>query len=352
MTIVTRWIGLAAVVAALHARAADPWQHVTKPLLPNDEIQMIKNGTDKGVVWIGTSGGLSRIEGGVIRLLKESKDLKVWDVTKRPEGGMWIGHGGGALLVDSNRTVRALNGYSVPSIQAVGSKLWAIAKDESKDRNIVMEANGEEWAPVPSLKDRRVLDLVQDSKGAFWLVLDGDGVIEIDPKQGMKDFPQFLSRMNVTSILTDSQGRTWCGLMSGGVMVREKNQWKRQLDRENKEVLSLIEDGAGKIWAATSGNGVWVFDGTNWKGMLQSEGAINVIKMTSDKRVWVCGQKSGGLQYWNGAEWKASLETPCALRCLVELPGGVLMAGSVLDGVYVLGDYSIKGESSDGKDKN
>jgi ligand-binding sensor domain-containing protein len=265
---------------------------------------------------------------------------------------MWIGHGGGVLLVDSNRTARALNGYSVSSIQAVGSGLWAIAKDESKDRNVLMEANGEEWAPVPSMKDRSVLDLVQDSKGVFWLVLDGDGVMEVDPKRGMKDLPQHLPRMNVTSILTDSQGRTWCGLMSGGVMVREKNDWKRQFDRENTAVLSLIEDGAGKIWAATSGNGVWVFDGTNWKGMLQNEGAVNVIKMTSDQRVWVCTQARGGLQYWNGTEWKASLETPSAFRCLAELPGGVLMAGSVLDGVYILGGDGIKGESSDGKDND
>jgi hypothetical protein len=49
------------------------------------------------------------------------------------------------------------------------------------------------------------------------------------------------------------------------------------------------------------------------------------------------------LQYWNGTEWKVSLEGG-ALRGLVELPKGVLIAGSVLDGLYVLGDYSIKGE--------
>ncbi len=348
------WMGLAAVAVALEARAADPWQHVTKPLLPNDEIQMIKVGAEKGVVWIGTPGGLSRIEGGVIRLLKETKDLKVWDVTQRPEGGIWIGHGGGALLVDSNRTAKALNGYSVSSIQRVGSKLWAIAKDESKgDRNILMEANGEEWAPVPSLKERRVLDLVQDAKGVFWLVLDGDGVVEIDPGQGMKEFPQHLPRMNVTSVLADSQGRTWCGLMSGGVMVRQNNEWKRQLDRENSAVLSLAEDGTGRVWAATSGNGVWTFDGKNWTGMLQEEGPVNLMKVTSDKRVWISTQRHGGLRYWNGTEWVDSLEISLPLQCLVELPKGALMAGGVLDGLYILGDYSIKGEvSSDGKRKD
>ena len=68
------------------------------------------------------------------------------------------------------------------------------------------------------------------------------------------------------------------------------------------------------------------------------------MKMTSDKRIWVSTSGRGGLQYWNGTEWKISLEGPMPLRGLVELPKGVLIAGSVLDGLYVLGDYSIKGE--------
>ncbi len=64
--------------------------------------------------------------------------------------------------------------------------------------------------------------------------------------------------MNVTSILTDSQGRTWCGLMGGGVMVRQNNEWKSQLDKERSAVLSLLEDGSGNIWAATSRDGIYV----------------------------------------------------------------------------------------------
>ena len=351
-----RWIGLAAATVALGAKAADPWQHVTKatlPLLPADEIQLVKTDAGKGVVWIGTPGGAATVEGGILRPMNKTKDLKVWDVTKRPEGGFWIGHSTGALLVDGDRTVQALKGFSVPSIQAVGTQMWAIAKNESTDRNTLMQANGEDWAPIALFKDRNVLDLAQDVKGTFWLVFDGDGVMEINPRQMLAESRHHLSRMNVTSILTDSQGRTWCGLMSGGVMVRQNNEWKRQLDRENSAVLSLAEDGTGRVWAATSGNGVWTFDGKNWTGMLQEEGSVNLMKVTSDKRVWVSTQRRGGLRYWNGTEWIISLEISLPLQCLVELPKGALMAGGVLDGLYILGDYSIKGEvSSDGKRKD
>lgn len=340
-------MGIAMVVIALQAQAAEPWQHVTKenqPLLPGDEIQFVKLGADKGQVWIGTLNGAAEIRNGVLFPLKPANGLKVWDITKRPEGGLWIGHSKGALLVDGDRAAATLEGRTVASIQMVGGRLWAIAKDESKDVNVLMQADGESWTPVAAFKDRRVLDLVRDAKGTFWAVLDGDGVMEVDPKQGPHESRHHLSRLNVTSIMTDSRGHTWCGMMGGGVMVREDKEWQRQLDGESTAVLGLIEDGDGKIWAATSGNGVWVFDGKDWKGMLQDQGAVNLLKATADKRVWVGTQRSGGLKYWDGKEWQESLESPLPLRCLLELPSGVLLAGGVLDGLYVLGDYSIKGE--------
>jgi len=343
MTCVTRWMGLACALAALHAGAADSWQHVTTPLLPSDEIQLIKV-VDKGVVWIGTSVGAVKVEGGVVSLLNPTKDMMVWDVTPRPEGGLWVGHSKGALLVDGERTVPAIGGYNVPSIRRVDGRLWAIAKNESTDRNTLMQADGEEWAPVEVFKDRNVLDLVRDGKGMFWVVLDGDGVYEFDPAKSVNESQQHLPRMNVTSILTDSTGRTWLGLMSDGLMMRENGEWERQLDGETSAVLSLAEDGHGAVWAATSGNGVWRFDGTAWTGMLQEEGAVNLLKATSDKRIWVSTQRTGGLRNWNGTDWENSLDTPMPILNLIELPNGVLMAGSLFDGVYVLGDYSIKGE--------
>jgi ligand-binding sensor domain-containing protein len=348
MSIANRWIGLSIAVVALQAHAGDPWRHVTKPLLPNDEIQLVKPGAEKGTVWIGTPSGAAKIEGGVLRPLKQAKDLRVWDVTTRPDGGFWIGHSAGALLVDGDRTVKALGGLSVPSIQWVGTQLWAIAKDESKDRNMLMQASGGNWAIVPSLKDRLVLDMVKDVKGVFWLVLDGDGVVEIDPGKPISAARGHLPMMNVTSVMTDSKGNTWCGLMSGGLMMRQGGAWKRVLDKEDKAVLSLAEDKNGTIWAATSGSGVWTFDGKEWANSLRDDGSVNLLKATSDGRIWVSTGR--GLKCWDGKEWKTSMEGPVSLNCLVELPNGALIAGSVLDGLYVLGDYSIKGEvSSDGK---
>ena len=342
MSMFHRWIGMVGVVVALQAQAQDAWQQVTNPPLPSVEVQMIKNGLDKGVVWIGTPKGVASVEGGVLRPMKQTKDLKVWDIFKRPEGGFWVGHSGGALLVDGERTVQAMKGLNVPAIQMVGTQLWAIAKDESKDRNTLMLANGMDWAPEAAFKGRNVLDLVKDAKGTFWLVLDGDGVVEVDPAKPVREAKQYLSRMQVNSILTDSQGRTWCGLQNGGVMVRQNNEWKSQMDKERTAVLSMLEDGSGKIWAATSGNGIWASDGKTWKRMLPDSDFVNLMKMTSDKRIWISTPHHGGLRYWNGDEWKESLNCTDSVHSLVELPNGVLLAATGQSGIYVLGDFSIK----------
>ncbi|MBM4143734.1 MAG: hypothetical protein FJ225_09130 [Lentisphaerae bacterium] len=341
MNSVTRWLAPALAAAVLQARAADPWRHIDKanePLLPGDEIQFVKRGMGADEIWIGMLGGAVKVQAGVLRPLEPARKLNVWDITERPQGGIWIGHGEGALLVDGERTVKTLQGHTVGSIQAVGAQLWAVAG------NSVLQADGESWIPVPAFKDRRVADLLRDSKGTFWLVLDGDGVIEIDPGKRPEESRHHLPMLNVTSVMTDSKGRTWCGLWDGGVMMRRNGEWERHLGGERSAVLAMAEAGDGRIWAATSGNGVWTYDGENWSGMLQEEGAVNLLKATSDGRVWISTQQNGGLRYWNGKEWKVSLEGPMPQRCLTELPGGALLAGGVHDGLHVLGDYNIKGE--------
>jgi ligand-binding sensor domain-containing protein len=340
------WIGLVLTAGTLQAQ--DVWQHVTKPLLPCEEIQLIKAG-DKGEIWIGMPQGLAKIESGVLRMVKEANKLSVWDVTPGKEGGTWIGHGGGALLLNGEQTASAMGGLNVASIQGIDGTLWAIAKD-NKDLNTLMQASGNEWKPVALGKKSSVLDLVRDAKGTFWIILDGDGVLEVDPKKDIKDARHHMPRMNVTSIMTDSQGRTWCGLMSEGVMMRQNNEWKHLMEKEKQAVLSLLEDKDGKIWAATSGNGIWIYDGKTWSNMQEKE-TVSFMKATSDKRIWVSTSK-GGLRCWNGTEWKDSLTCAASVNRLVELPKGVLLAGTSQDGMYVLGDYSIKGEASDGKANN
>jgi len=344
----TSLLGVMLVAVCLQARAEDAWRHVTKPLLPSDEVQLLKPG-DRGEVWIGLPNGLAKVEGGVLQMVNEAKDLSVWDVTARQGGGAWVGHDGGALLLNGDKPASALGGFAVATIQAANGKLWAIARD-SRGRNRLMQTDGDEWKPVDLGITSSVVDLLRDSRGTFWAVIDSDGVVEVDPGKDLKDARHHLRRMDIKSVMTDSKGRTWCGLMTDGVMMRQGAEWRRFLDKESMGVMSLVEDKDGRIWAATSGNGIWTYDGKTWTPSPEKEN-VCLMKVTSDRRIWISTGK-GGLRYWNGTEWKDSLTCSAAVKDLVELPKGVLLAGTSQDGVYVLGDYSIKGEAGDGKSKD
>lgn len=342
-----RWVAVAVMSVTLSGQAADSWQHVTKasqPVLPGDEIQGIKYFGAKDQVWIYTLTGAAKAEKGILSSLKAVKDGSVWDVTERREGGLLVGYSDGALLINGESVTPAFQGLSVASIQKVGTQLWAIASNDKTGRKTMMQCIDTNWVPLAAFKDRQVMELLVDAKGMAWVLLDGDGVLAVDPAKGEKGVQQYLQRVNVTSLVTDSKGRTWFGRGDGGVMMLEGGVWKRHLDKENKATLAVAEDGDGKIWVATSGNGVWVFDGTEWKGMLQKEGAVNLLKVTSDKRVWVSTQQTGGLRYWDGKAWQVSLDSPASVTCLVEVRPGVLFAGSARHGLYILGDYTLKGE--------
>jgi ligand-binding sensor domain-containing protein len=336
-----------ALFVVLNVHAADSWRQVSKqsqPLLPGNMIQLVKQGRDKGVLWIGTMDGLARIENGVISRPEQVAKIKpVWDVTETSDGGFWVGHSKGAVLVKNQKAVSTLKGRSVPLILPVGARLWAIAKDAS-DANTIMQADGETWKPLKQFEGVRVENMTPGAKGSVLVRLEADGVIEVTvDSKGMPVMKHHLAGVKVECVMTDSKGRTWCGLTDGGVMVLQKGKWVRHLAKESSPVMAIAEDKKGGIWAATASHGIWMFDAKKWKGSLKDDGS-SLLQVTSDGRVWISRKSTSGLQYWNGKKWKVSLADSGPISSLVELQEGVLVAGSVLRGIYILGDYNIKGK--------
>ncbi len=320
--------------------AADAWLHITHeetPELPGNEIQFVKPTEDGQGYWIGTLTGAARLENGTFEPIAQTEGVQVWDIVEMTDERLWIGYQNGLMEIQGDTLNRSLQGHTVAAIHRVGGDTWIIAKNRQTDRNHLMLQEEEQWAPPSAMEGRYLEDIERDVGGRYWLMLDGDGVLEVDVEAGLGEAHHHLQGVNVTSVMTDSRGRVWCGLWGGGIMMREEEGgWTRHLARERAAVLSLVEDDNRKIWAATSGNGLWVYDGDNWQPMLQDEGAISLMRRTDDGRIWISTQSRGGLRYWNGQEWIVSLDTFLPIRTLVEGPDGNLIAGGVLDGIYIL----------------
>jgi len=328
------------------ARAGESWQHVsheTQPLLPNNEIHFVKQGAEPGQVWIGTAAGAVELCGGVLRPLVASKGLSVWDVTEDRDGGIWIGHDKGALLVKGESTTEALKGSVVVSILPVGHALWALVRDPKTDEAQLMQLDGHEWKPIEAFKAHRVESLQLGLKGTVWVLLQSNGVLEVDPAKDLANVRHHVPGVSVTSMLTDSKGACWLGTDGSGVMmVSGMDKPRCHLGSMESVVLGLAEDKEGRIWVATNSNGLWVYDGTRWDHLLKNE-RIELVKVSGDGRVWSTDPQGGGVQYRDGEAWHGSLKDSGPLICLAVLPDNVLIAGTVFNGLYVLGT-DVKGE--------
>ncbi len=336
----TRWTIAGILILCQTAIAADSWLHITHeetPELPGNEIQFIKPTDDGQGYWVGTLTGAARLENGSFEPIARTRNMQVWDILEqRDGGGLWVGFESGLLELRGNAASRSLAGHTVAAIRRVGDETWIIAKNLKTERNCLMRLKNGEWTSAEEMEGRYVEDIKRDAEGRYWLMLDGDGVLEVDPDTGLDEAHHHLQGVNVTSVMTDSRGRVWCGLWGGGVMMRDEGGWTRHLARERAAILSLLEDDERNIWAATSGNGIWVYDGERWQGMLQDEGSISLMTRTDDGRIWISTQTQGGLRFWNGQQWIVSLDTFLPIRTLVDTADGELIAGGVLDGIYIL----------------
>lgn len=328
-------LALVATVLVLPAlaQAGDAWRHMTREQgLPSDEIQFIKS--ENGTIWVGTLGGLARIENGKPVTVRHEGEY--WDILDVGRDAWCVGTAGGVLFMRDGKATASLAGNTVAPLLRRGQTIWALAKNRSTERNAVVVWDGRAWAPVESLKDRMPVDLFQTRDAAIWVALDGDGVLVVPPGDPVKPGPHHLQGYNISAMCEDMKGRVWCGTRNRGIFVLADGAWTRHLEKEKSIILGVREDARGRIWATTNDHGLWRFEAGKWVNDLAGEGAINMLEPTSDGRVWISSQTTGGLRYWRDGRWQVSLESPLPIRCLVEIKGKGIWAGGVLDGVYVL----------------
>ena len=316
------------------ASAGDVWKNLkTEQGLPSNEMQFIKR-DHLGTVWIGTISGLATFVDG--KIVKSPVAGQVWDVCRIDEKQYWVGTGGGAVLVRGDKPETMLANSTVAPIVPFGAKgFLALSKDRRTEKSALVEYNGSAWAPVASLKGKSAVDMIRVADGRVWVSMEGDGVAIFDPAKGSASPTKELPAANVTTITQDAKGNIWCGLWQRGVTVYDGKAWTNHLSDQAIYALSIREDKAGVIWIATDKSGVWKYDGKKWTNDLKDEGPISLLETTSDGKVWISTQSTGGLRYWDGKTWVVSLEGPTPIRCLFESPSKQLIAGAVLDGLYV-----------------
>jgi ligand-binding sensor domain-containing protein len=329
------------------ATAADPWKAIgvaEQPNLLSDEIQLLASARD-GSVLVGTLGGLARLRGDAVEAVPGGAGLKVWAIHEQPDGRLWVGHERGVARLAGGQRQDFLPTVQVaPIIEVRPGRLWAVGKQAGSPDAGLYELTGEEWKRVPGSEAFRIEDMTRASTGRVWVIVEGNGVLEVDPEAGFGKAVHHLQGITVTTIreFPGAEGeppRVWAGTWSRGVAIWDGTDWTRHLDTlKESSVLQIARDTAGRTWVATSASGLFhaPADLGQWRQDLADEGSINLLVADAAGNVWISGQQTGGLRRREAEGWSASLESPLPIQCLVEAADGRLVAGGVLDGLHIL----------------
>ena len=350
---------VAVSVLCLAAGAGDRWRAVTTgntPELAANEIQFLKVIHDE--LWIGTLSGLTRYnDNGYAVVSKTTREKR-----RNPDTGEWetvdtvakaelrvctvfrpdartclVGAAGGLFTMDGLVLGDvALKGRTVAPVVPFNDTLWALAKNDGTGRSTLYHRAGTTWKPVEAFAETALADLVRTHDGRLWVVVDGDGVFEVDPGKGLDKRVHHLAGLNVRSVLLDARGRVWCGLWGRGVAVMGKDgTWTMHIENEKSAVLNLAADAAGHVWAGTSSGGLYEYDGKTWSRHFVDEGAVSLLYADSKGRLWVSTQSTGDLRYHHQGEWHRSLDNRLPMTSMAEY-NGAIWAGGVLDGIHIL----------------
>jgi ligand-binding sensor domain-containing protein len=349
------WAACVAAAGSLAAAAAaDPWKSLAVESTPNllsDEIQLLSPARD-GSLFVGTLAGLARLKGDAVEKVcdaigdpKKPQKPKVWAVREQADGTLWIGHERGLTRLKGGEDKNFLPALQVaPILEVKPGRLWAVGKQAGNPNAGLYQLAGEDWQRVPGSERYTIEDMALTAGGRVWVIVEGNGVLEVDPEAGFAAAVHHLQGITVTTVQEfagqdGSPARVWAGTWSRGVAMWDGKDWVRHLDTlKESSILQIVRDTAGRTWVATSASGLFHAgpDLAEWQQELAAEGSINLLVADASGNVWISGQQTGGLRRHGPGGWSVSLDSPLPVQCLAQTADGRLVAGGVLDGIHIL----------------
>lgn len=215
-----------------------------------------------GALWIGSDGGLTRLEAGVTSKFTTKEGLPdnlVFSVTEDGSGTLWVGTRKGLAQRDGNRFRAYRNGLPfsggiMAAFTDTDGSLWV------GSRGGVAHLQGSHWiafARDEGMPDRVVTSMARDSKGRLWVATGGGGLFALD--EAGHRAQQFTSRdglpSNVIScLLPDGDGSVWLGTDAG--LARLQNGQFHTIVKADglldDSVVSMLDDHLGNLWLGTN----------------------------------------------------------------------------------------------------
>jgi len=272
-----------------------PTRHYTmKDGLPSMGVRCVFKDS-RGLIWIGTDGGLCNFDGKSFKILKISDGTtagKIWSIAEDEVGNMWFGSFGSGIF--------RFDGHSFEQFTKKDGLVddWVRVLCYSKNFNclIVGSTNG-----VSTVKGNKI---TASPKSLFTArpdycvtgIMDAGKFIYITTYAGNNPLRYYPDQNKFIS-LNDSKGRYplnsfGCYLSSGGDTVFEAGaEGVKIFSRDNKVVLNetlgqvfgFSEDNSGNLWFAAWSytqklleGGIYKYDGTSFKNYKSAFGITDI----------------------------------------------------------------------------
>lgn len=208
--------------------------------LAQSQVQTIFQ-DNKGFLWMGTYGGLSRYDGKYfVNYSKEDGllDNRINSITAGKNGELYF------------TTIGGINKYD-------GKTFTSLALKNELSKN-------------------QVTSIAQDKQGNLWMGTDGAGVCMYNGI-GFVYFSEADGLINdyVRSVCTDKNGNVWFGTR-GGVSYYDGKAF-RNIDpaiKQPQNVSQIIQDKDKNLWFCTYGQGVFKYDLTTFTNFTETDGLI------------------------------------------------------------------------------
>ena len=224
--------------------------------LPEQTVQAFAQTKDR-YLWIGTTGGLLRFDGGRLVLYDRDNtpaftENNIFNLTVARDGTLWIATEGGGLIRYKDAVFRSFS-----------------AKD--------------------GLLNDFVRAVYQDSKGLIWIGTD-DGLFRFSGERIERvDNGNSVPLVAVHAIREDSQGRLWVGgskllCLSGGTA----QEYRLQGEGSQNRVKSIVQTRDGTLWVGTIGGLYRMVAGSDsFRRVKDTSGTVRFLRETSDGTLWI-----------------------------------------------------------------
>ena len=267
------WAGGIKGVILLRSDGTSRW-FSTKDGLSNNFVRALC--ADRaGNIWVGTYGGLNRLENSQFVTPRGSRDDRSWvgSLFEDRDGDLWVGTGSALIRLRDDR-------FSV----------YGSSEGFPSDEPTAVH---------------------QDRHGGVWAGYHASGLVEFNAgKLRSYTTADGLASNEVFTIRDGGHGELLIGT-SNGLSRMEKGRFLNYAVPDplgRRSVYDALEDAHGQLWAATP-SGVYKFDGASWRPVVQGHSSANdfVVSLTTgrDGSVWA-GTLSNGLWQVINGKWPES----------------------------------------------